>query len=159
MHRACIALGSNLGHRAATLAAAGAALASLPGVRMLALSRSHETAPVGPPGQRPYLNAAAVVETELSPHALLDALLEIERRFGRDRGTSGPRWGPRTLDLDLLFYDDVVLDTPGLTLPHPRMHERLFVIAPLAEIAPDAVHPLCRLSVAELLRVQRAEAQ
>lgn len=134
-HRAFIAIGSNLGPRHATIHAGVRDLARVPGVRLVRLSSLIQTDPVGPPGQGPYLNAAAELATTLDPHALLDAMLGVERAHGRDR-SAGERWGPRTLDLDLLLYDDLVLDEPGLTLPHPRMHERPFVLIPLREIAP-----------------------
>lgn len=133
---AYVALGSNLGDRAGHLAAALAALAALPGTRVLAVSATFETAPVGPAGQQNYFNAAAALSTSLAPHALLDHLLAIEQARGRVRRE---RWGPRTLDLDLLLHGDTVLDDPHLTLPHPRMLERAFVLAPLADIAPDLV--------------------
>jgi 2-amino-4-hydroxy-6-hydroxymethyldihydropteridine diphosphokinase len=133
---AAIAFGSNLADRGATLRDAASAVAAIPGVRLLALSRWFETAPVGPIEQGKFLNAAAIVETTLPPHDLLSALLAIELRFGRDRSAQATRWGPRTLDLDLLVYGSLVLQDPALELPHPRMHEREFVLAPLASIAP-----------------------
>lgn len=133
---AYVALGSNLGDRAAHLAAAFAALAALPGSRLVAVSAAFETAPVGPAGQQNYFNAVAALATSLAPHALLEHLLAIEQARGRVRRE---RWGPRTLDLDLLLHGDTVLDDPHLTLPHPRMLERAFVLAPLADIAPDLV--------------------
>lgn len=133
---AYVALGSNLGDRAAHLAAAAAALAALPGTRLLAVSATFETAPVGPAGQQNYFNAAAALSTSLAPLDLLDRLLAIEQANGRVRRE---RWGPRTLDLDLLLHGDSVLDDPRLTLPHPRMLERAFVLAPLADLAPSVV--------------------
>jgi 2-amino-4-hydroxy-6-hydroxymethyldihydropteridine diphosphokinase len=144
---ACVALGSNLGDRRDNLARALEELAR-PGVRVLRRSALYETAPVGgPAGQGPYLNAVVEVETALSPEGLLVLLEEIETKLGRVRTV---RDGPRTLDLDLLLYDDLVLDGPRLTLPHPRMHERLFVLEPLAEIAPGAVHPRSGKTIAQL---------
>jgi 2-amino-4-hydroxy-6-hydroxymethyldihydropteridine diphosphokinase len=137
---ACVALGSNLGDRAARLEQALKALAATPGVAVLGTSALYETAPVGgPPGQGAYLNAAARVRTTLDPRALLARLLEIEREAGRVRGPE--RDAPRELDLDLLLYGDRCLDEPGLVVPHPRLHERAFVLAPLADVAGELVHP------------------
>jgi 2-amino-4-hydroxy-6-hydroxymethyldihydropteridine diphosphokinase len=133
---AYVALGGNLGDRAAHLAAAVAALACLPGTRLTAVSATYETAPVGPAGQQNYFNAVAALVTSLSPLALLDHLLAIEQAQGRVRRE---RWGPRTLDLDLLLHGGTVLDDPRLTLPHPRMLERAFVLAPLADLAPGLI--------------------
>ena len=138
--RACIALGSNLGDRRATLAAALGALGSLSRTTLVSCSEMIETEPVGPVPQGPFLNAAALLRTSLSPRELLDALQEIEVMHGRQRRVE-LRWGPRTLDLDLLLYGDEVIDRPGLVVPHPRLHERFFVLAPLVQIAPDVVVP------------------
>jgi 2-amino-4-hydroxy-6-hydroxymethyldihydropteridine diphosphokinase len=144
-----LGLGSNLGDRQRYLAQALAALAAARAIRLLAVSRLIETAPVGgPPGQGMYLNGAAQVETDLEPAALLAELKSIEHRLGR---RDGPRWGARPIDLDILLYDDLVLDTPDLVIPHPRLAERRFVLAPLAEIAPDARDPRSGLSVRDLL--------
>lgn len=146
---ACIALGSNLGDRAASIAAALHAMGSLPQTSLLRASNPVETDPVSPIPQPPYLNAAAVIRTALPARELLGGLLEIERRLGRTR-VPGERWGPRTIDLDLLLYGNHVIDEPGLTIPHPRMGRRLFVLIPLADIAPDLIVPGLGLSVAAL---------
>ena len=147
--RAAIALGSNLGDRQATLTAAAAALRGI--VSHLVVSSAHETAYVGGgTPQPPYLNAAAVGETALSAPALLDALLEIERQFGRERPYPD---APRTLDLDLILYGMEIHEAPGLVVPHPRFRRRRFVLEPLAEIASDWIDPVTGRTVEELLRV------
>src|SRR5262245_39168541 len=136
---AYIALGSNLGDRYATLSAAVRRLRAEPGLRLIASSAFYETAPVNcPPGSGEFLNAVVAVEIDRSPEDLLQLLLCIERQFGRIRTEPN---SPRTLDLDIILYGDRVIQSPELTIPHPRMHERAFVLAPLAEIAGDAVHP------------------
>jgi 2-amino-4-hydroxy-6-hydroxymethyldihydropteridine diphosphokinase len=151
---ALIGLGSNLGDRKAQLDAAVAALAAARGIVVQAVSGYHETAPVGGPEcQGDYLNAAAAVETTLEPLELLHVLQEIERRAGRVRTV---RWGPRTLDLDLLLFGDRVIESDELQVPHPRMAERLFVLAPLAEIAPGAVDPVTGQTIADLLAACQA---
>jgi len=145
---ACIALGSNLGDRRAHLAAARRALEADAELALLAVSPLFETAPVGPPPQGPYLNAAALLETSLGARALLERLHAIEGARGRVRG--GQRDAARTLDLDLLLYGDEKLDAPGLTVPHPRLHERRFVLEPLACIAAERLHPVLGETVASL---------
>jgi 2-amino-4-hydroxy-6-hydroxymethyldihydropteridine diphosphokinase len=131
--RAYVGLGSNLGDREALIRRA----AELAGAARLSIIR--ETEPWGLEDQPRFLNAVAEVETDLSPRGLLDRLLEIERELGRTR--DGPRYGPRLIDLDLLLFGDEVRDEPGLTLPHPRLHERAFVLEPLAELDPGLVVP------------------
>lgn len=133
-HRALLALGSNLGDRERYLRFA---VDSLPGV--IAVSQVYETDPVGGPrGQGPYLNMVVEVQTELDPYALLRRCRLVEREALRQRVE---HWGPRTLDVDVLFYDDIRIDGPELTIPHPRLHERRFVLAPLSELAPDRCPP------------------
>jgi 2-amino-4-hydroxy-6-hydroxymethyldihydropteridine diphosphokinase len=131
MTTAYVGLGANLGDREATIEEALRLLGTQPGVTVAAVSTLRDTAPVGKLDQPRFLNGAARVETELSPRELLDALLRIERELGRVRRE---RWGPRTIDLDLLLYGDEQLDEPGLTVPHPRLHERRFALEPLAEL-------------------------
>ncbi|HEY2372786.1 MAG TPA: 2-amino-4-hydroxy-6-hydroxymethyldihydropteridine diphosphokinase [Gaiellaceae bacterium] len=135
MARAFIALGSNLGDRGATIRAAVAELSATEGVELVAVSSLEETEPVGYLDQPRFLNGAAELRTELPPRKLLELLLSVEARFGRDR-SAGPPQGPRTLDLDLLLYGSERLQEPGLELPHPRLHERIFVLRPLAELDP-----------------------
>lgn len=150
---AAIALGSNLpspaGDSRATVLAAITAVVAFPRTRLISVSSLHETAPVGPAGQGNYINAAAKVETSLSARELLACMLSVEQRFGRDRARE-QRWGPRTLDLDLILFGDALIDEPGLRIPHPRMHERAFVLGPLCEVWPDAVHPVLKLTVRAL---------
>ena len=133
MARAHVALGANLGDREATTRAALADLEAAEGVRVVAVSTLRETEPVGYLDQPPFLNGAAELETSLAPGALLELLLAVERRHGRVR-EGVPAQGPRTLDLDLLLYGSARIDEPGLRIPHPRLHERAFVLEPLAEL-------------------------
>lgn len=137
-HTACIALGANIGEPLRQIEAGFAALAALPGTRLLARSSLYRSAPVGYADQPDFINAVAMIETALAPHALLAALLDIERTNGRVREFPN---APRTLDLDIVLYGDVILHEPGLTIPHARMLERAFVMVPLAEVAPDVVVP------------------
>ncbi len=138
MNIAYVGLGANLGDPSATLRAAFGALANLPESRVVHCSSLYRTAPVGNTDQPEFINAVAALETTLAPESLLDALLDIEARFGRIRAEKN---GPRTLDLDLLLYNSQQLDLPRLTLPHPRLHLRAFVLQPLAELAPDLQLP------------------
>ena len=129
MTKAYVGLGSNLGDREALIRRATEAIGAA------RLSTIRETEPWGYEAQPPFLNAVAEVETLFEPRQLLDHLLEVERRLGRER--VGPRWGPRTIDLDLLLYGDLVVDEPGLQVPHPFLAQRLFVLEPLAELIPE----------------------
>jgi 2-amino-4-hydroxy-6-hydroxymethyldihydropteridine diphosphokinase len=146
--RSALALGSNLGDSRAILEAALKTLDNTPGITLQTTSSWYQTAPVGPP-QPDYLNACALVQVELTPQQLLENILNIEAEFGRVRHE---RWGSRTLDIDILLFDDVILDTPVLQLPHPRMTERGFVLVPLAEIAPDWVEPVSKKAIAQLVQ-------
>jgi 2-amino-4-hydroxy-6-hydroxymethyldihydropteridine diphosphokinase len=137
--RAYVGLGANLGDREQTLSAAVDALAGEMGIEVVAVSTLRETEPVGVGEQPRYVNGAAELETTLTARDLLDRLLAVEQRFGRVRIPG--EHGPRTLDLDLLLYGDEVLEEPGLTVPHPRVHERRFVLEPLAELAPGLFVP------------------
>lgn len=137
--RAYVGLGANLGDREATVRRAAELLGGVAGIEVAAVSSLRETAPVGYADQPPFVNAAVAVETSLSPRELLGALLAVERSLGRTR--EGPRFGPRTIDLDLLLYGDLVLDEPGLTVPHPRLHERRFALEPLHELDATLVLP------------------
>lgn len=139
--RAYVGLGANLGDREATLRRAAELLGEAPGVELVALSSFHETEPWGFADQPWFLNAAVALETTLAPRELLDLLLEVERRLGRVRDGAGPRYGPRTVDLDLLVQGDLEVSEPGLDVPHPRLRERRFALAPLAELDPELVVP------------------
>jgi 2-amino-4-hydroxy-6-hydroxymethyldihydropteridine diphosphokinase len=138
MTNAFVGIGSNLGDREATLRRAVELLAAEEGIEVVAVSELRETEPVGPVEQGPFVNGAVRLATELPPHELLERLLAIEQRLGRVRKE---RFGPRTIDLDLLVYGEQVIDEPGLTIPHPRLHERRFALEPLAELAPDLAIP------------------
>ncbi len=140
MTRAYVGLGSNLGDREASLRAAVDLLEANPEIQFVAVSRFRETDPVGLVDQPRFLNGAVAIDTELAAPDLLDRLLTIERDLGRERGV-GPRWGPRTIDLDLLLYGDETFQRPGLTVPHPRLHERRFALEPLADLDPALVVP------------------
>jgi len=145
-----IALGSNLGDRRGLILAGLRDIDAVPGVGVRRLSEIVETDPVGPPGQGPYLNAVCEIGCELAARALLDAMLEVERRHGRERDRE-QRWGPRTLDLDIILFGDAVIDEPGLTVPHPRLRERSFVLEPLVQIARDVRVPPDGRTASELL--------
>lgn len=147
--RAYIGVGSNVGNRCAHCQAAVDALGRLGGTRVAACSRWFETEPVGEIAQDWFLNGAVAIDTVLGPHELLTRCRRIEHDRGRNRAQESPG-GPRTLDLDILLYGDRVVDTPDLQIPHPRMAERAFVLIPLEDIAPRAVHPVRQATVAEL---------
>jgi 2-amino-4-hydroxy-6-hydroxymethyldihydropteridine diphosphokinase len=141
-----LALGTNLGDRPANLRAAIAALP--PAVTVLVESPVYETPPWGVIDQPAFLNMVLKGVTSLKPVELLSTLKRLETKLGR---IPDVRWGPRKIDMDILFYDDLILDKPGLTIPHPRLHERAFVLVPLADLAPDLVHPIFSKPVRELL--------
>jgi len=160
MARAFVGIGANLGDPVAQVEWATAELAKLVDTRVVRTSSLYRTAPIGHTDQPDFVNAVVLVDTTLSPRALLDALLDIEQTAGRERTFQN---APRLLDLDVLLYGDQVIDSPGLAVPHPRMHERAFVLAPLVEIAPDATIPghgraadlLKRVNHQEVRRIQR----
>ena len=145
-HTVYIALGTNLGDRLANLQAA---LRSLPpAVTVTDESHVYETPPWGYEDQPAFLNMVVKAETNLEPEPLLEYLKQLEVQLGREQKF---RWGPRLIDLDILFYDDLVLDSPPLVIPHPRLHERAFVLVPLMDVAPDFVHPVLNRSISKLL--------
>ena len=148
MKKAAIGVGSNLGDSVRICRQAFDVLRKHPAINILKISSLYRTSPVGPVEQDRFINASAVLQTRLEPQALFELMLEVERSFGRVRTV---KWGPRTLDLDLLFYENIQLDLPALKVPHPLMSKRLFVLMPLAEIEPDWVHPWLGLSVHEML--------
>jgi 2-amino-4-hydroxy-6-hydroxymethyldihydropteridine diphosphokinase len=153
--RAYIGLGSNLADRERTIERAVRLLGAEPGIEVVSVSSLRETEPWGRVAQPAFFNGAVAVETTLEPRALLRVLLDVERRLGRVRDE---RWGPRTIDLDLLLYGDVVLDEPGLTVPHPLLHERAFALEPLQELDPELAVP-GRGSVADLLAALAGEGR
>lgn len=152
MARVFIGIGSNMGDRRGHIALARQALAELPRTRLVKFSPVYETAPVGPVQQEPFLNAAAELQTSLTPHSLLGELAAIEARAGRTPQDKRLKWGPRTLDLDILLYDDQVICGDELRVPHPMMHQRWFVLKPLADLDPKAVHPALEMTIGDLLK-------
>ena len=139
--RVVVGIGTNLGDRLATMREAVTRIDALDGVRVVARSRVHETAPVGVLDQPLFLNAAICAECTLPPRGLLDELLRIERELGRTRGATDVRWGPRLIDLDILWIDGLVSEDPELVVPHPRLLERAFALVPLLDVAPGALDP------------------
>ncbi|MBO6514673.1 MAG: 2-amino-4-hydroxy-6-hydroxymethyldihydropteridine diphosphokinase [Phycisphaerales bacterium] len=150
-HAAYIAIGSNLGDRAQNLRSAVDAIARHDDITLVNESSIIETPPVGDIEQGPYLNGVIHIQTTLPPRALLNTLLRIESTLGRDRSKE-QRWGPRTIDLDLIIYTDHIINEPGLQVPHPRLHERSFVLIPLVEIAPDLLLPVHNETPRRLLK-------
>lgn len=146
--RCAIAFGSNLGDSLAIVNAAVATLATTPNISLQATSSWYQTKAIGPP-QPDYINGCVLVQVELTPQLLLEHLLTIEIKYGRERKE---RWGARSLDLDLLLYDNLILETPTLQIPHPRMRERAFVLVPLAEIAPNWIDPVTGYAIAQLVQ-------
>ena len=155
MALAFIGLGSNLGDGRTNLKEAWRRLGKINGITTLGLSNPYETAPIGMDSEQWFTNAAGAIETRLSPEDLLAALLEIEQSLGRDRS----KGCDRTVDLDLLLYDDLILTTDRLQIPHPEMQHRLFVLAPLEELAPDHLHPLAERTIRQLQRELAAGEQ
>jgi len=147
-----VAVGANLGDREATFARVIRSIEGERDLLLLAASPVFETAPVGPAGQDAYLNAALELRSWLAPLELLRRLQAIEASLGRDRGREAARWGPRLIDLDLVFFGDRCIDLPDLVVPHPRAHERAFVMRPMAELAPRFRHPVVGVSLAEIAR-------
>lgn len=154
--RAYIGLGSNLGDRYRNVSEAARLLGSTQGVRMEQLSPVIETEPIGGPPQGLYLNCAAAIDTTLSPKELLKVSQRIEQHLGRAREQE--RWGPRTIDLDILLYGQQRVESPDLVVPHPRLHQRRFVLEPLAWLAPDMTHPLIGKTMRQLLETLQKDA-
>ena len=152
--RAFIGAGANLGEPVRQIRQALDELEKSPGVRLLGASSFYRTQPVGPVEQPPFINAVFALECGMNPHELLALLLSVEEKMGRIRRE---RWGPRVIDLDLLFFDEAIISEQGLEVPHPRLHERRFVLTPLVEIAPDIIHPVIKKTVFDVLAALPAE--
>ncbi len=148
MHLAYIGFGSNIGDRFSFIHSAITALSEIEGITLQKISSLYETAPVGNEAQDHFLNGVVSIRTPHSPHTLLSMLKQIEINVGKEHRI---RWGPREIDMDILIYDDLCVETPNLTIPHPEMHLRRFVLVPLAEIAPDLVHPIFNETIQTLL--------
>jgi len=155
LHIVYLGLGSNVGDREEYIEQAIFLLGKAPGIKVVARSQNYETEAEGVGDQPPFLNAVVEIETTVMPHKLLSAVQEIETTLGREREAE---WGPRTIDLDILLYDDEIISDDKLQIPHPLLHERTFVLRPLAEIAPDAVHPILERSIRELYEEKKLEA-
>ena len=156
MNRVFIGIGSNEGDRLSNISAAVHALSNLSDIRVVQMATIFETEPVGGPPQGPYLNTVVELKTTREPIELFGVLKNIERQLGRQE--SSLHWAPRTIDLDILLYDDRVIQEQDLVIPHPRMHERQFVLAPLAQLAPGFIHPVLHQSIAALLEQVLAKA-
>ena len=156
MEKIYVGLGANVGDREAHLRSAVVAVGARPELRVVGASKVYESAPVGYADQPDFLNAAVELETEVSPRDLLQTLLELERSLGRVRGQ---RWGPRIIDLDLLLYGHRIVQEQGLTVPHPHLHLRAFVLLPLCDLNPEGVHPLTRQSFRSLAEAVKPESE
>ncbi len=152
MARAFIGIGSNVGDRAGFIELARRELSRLPGTSLTRFSQIYETEPVGPVAQGPFLNAAAELDTALDPFELLDEIVRIEELAGRPPEERRVKWGPRTLDLDILLFGSRVISHDELVVPHPMLHERWFQLKPLADLDPNVVHPALEMTVGDLLK-------
>lgn len=148
---AWIAFGGNIGHVKETFIHARDALNETDGIHVIMSSKLYRTAPVGPAGQADYLNAVARIETTLDPHSLLEELHHIENHHGRERLPEQPRWGARTLDLDIIAMDDLTIESETLTIPHPMMQQRMFVLCPLCDMDPNWQHPVLKETARQLM--------
>ncbi len=154
MTKVYVGLGSNLGNKKENLVNAINRIDAYSGICVIDKSGFHETTPVGGPPQPDYVNCAIELETEFTPQTLLKEFKKIEKKLGRK---SDVRWGPRIIDLDILLYGDRIVSDHNLIIPHERMHERAFVLAPLCEISPDIKHPVLKLNISELLEKSKIE--